>query len=158
MATPPRAHKQEGFTLIELMIAVAIIAVLIAIALPAYNQHIITAKRSLARAELIKVAARQEQFFVNNKKYASTTLADLGYGGVTYAVNSQGDAIGAAAADRVYVIRLAAAPAATATSYTLEAVPQLEQVKDIKCKTLTLSSLGVKGLTGGATGTVAQCW
>lgn len=155
MATPQRA---QGFTLIELMIAVAIMAVLIAVALPAYNQYVITAKRSLARAELLKVMARQEQFFVDNKKYAATTLADLGYPGVTYAINGHGDASAANAADRTYVIRLAAAPAATATSYTLEAVPQLKQADDTKCQTLTLSSLGVKGLTGGATGSVADCW
>lgn len=153
-----RSPRTQGFTLIELMVAVAIVALLIVIALPAYNQYVIAAKRSLARAELFKAMARQEQFFVDNKKYAATTLADLGYPGVTYAINSHGDAVAATAADRIYVIRLAAAPAATATTYTLEAVPQLKQADDTKCQTLTLSSLGFKGLTGGATGSVADCW
>lgn len=153
-----RSPRAQGFTLIELMVAVAIVALLIVIALPAYNQYVIAAKRSLARAELLKVTARQEQFFVDNKKYAATTLADLGYPGVTYAINSHGDAVAATAADRIYVIRLAASPAATTMAFTLEAVPQLQQAKDTKCQTLTLSSAGVKGLAGGATGSVADCW
>lgn len=147
--------KNQGFTLVEVMIVVVVVAILVAVALPSYNQQIMKTRRSLAAGELIKVQARQEQFFVNNKRYA-TDLTDLGYGAATYGIDRDGNPVAAAAANRIYVIQLAAG--ATATAFTLEAVPQLEQAADAHCETLTLSSLGVKDVSVGATMDAAYCW
>lgn len=67
----------SGFTLIELMIVVAIVAILAAIALPSYEQYIIRGNRSEGRAELLDLLARQERFYSDNQRYAGS-LADLG--------------------------------------------------------------------------------
>lgn len=67
-----------GFTLIELMITVAVIGILAAIALPSYQQYVIRSKRAAAQAEMMEIANRQHQYLPVNRTYAST-IADLGY-------------------------------------------------------------------------------
>jgi type IV pilus assembly protein PilE len=70
-------HKRSGFSLIELMVALAIIAILAAIALPSYRQYVIRSHRRAAQTSLMDIASRQHQYFVANRAYASTS--DLGY-------------------------------------------------------------------------------
>lgn len=70
----------RGFTLIEVMITVAIIGILAAIAYPSYTQYIIRANRSAAQAQMLDIANRQQQFLLANRAYATTTaLGDSGY-------------------------------------------------------------------------------
>ncbi len=70
---------ERGFTLIELMIAVVIIAILASIALPGYQQFIMEGRRSEGQTALLDIAARQEQFFMENHRYTAN-IADLGIG------------------------------------------------------------------------------
>jgi type IV pilus assembly protein PilE len=60
----------KGFTLIELMIAVTVMAILVAIAVPTYNNYIIKSRRSDAKASLVTIAQLQETYFADNNKYA----------------------------------------------------------------------------------------
>ncbi|MDT3669277.1 MAG: type IV pilin protein [Aromatoleum sp.] len=70
----------RGFTLIELMITVAIVAILASVAYPSYQQYIIRAKRAAAQAEMMDIANRQQQFLLANRSYASkATLEASGY-------------------------------------------------------------------------------
>ena len=71
---------QLGFTLIELMITVAIIGILAAVAYPAYTQYVIRANRVAAQSEMMDIANRQQQFLLSNRSYASkATLEASGY-------------------------------------------------------------------------------
>lgn len=71
---------QYGFTLIELMITVAIVGILAAVAYPAYTQYLIRANRTAAQAEMMNIANRQQQFLLTNRGYASkSTLEASGY-------------------------------------------------------------------------------
>lgn len=72
--------KLSGFTLIELMITVAILAIIAAVAIPSYNSYVDRGKRAEARTALLDIAARQERYYSNNRKYAAN-LNDLNMSG-----------------------------------------------------------------------------
>lgn len=68
---------QKGFTLIELMVAIVIVAVLASIAIPSYREYVKRSHRRAAQAVMMEIANQQHQYFAANRAYASAT--DLGY-------------------------------------------------------------------------------
>ena len=74
---PLRRAMQRGFTLVELVIAVALIGILLAFAMPGYNQYLIRANKAAAKAVILDVFSRQEQYMMNSGTYG--TLAQLNY-------------------------------------------------------------------------------
>ncbi len=146
-----RPRRYRGVTLLELMIVVAIISILATIAYPSYQGYITRTNRSAAKSALLEAANRQEQFFADNKRYAAD-LADLGYGGSAFMINSQGEPVPDLSSKRCYGLSLTNV---TAMTYTMNATPQLEQAShDTQCGALTLTHTGIRGQSGVST----KCW
>lgn len=138
----------QGFTLIELMITVAIIGILASIAYPSYTQYVQRANRAEARAMLLENAQFLERNYTTANRYDETSGgADIDDASLP---RPQSPENGAAR----YNISFAAQ---TAQSYTLRAVPTGTMTGDA-CATLTLANTGVQGLAGTPTLTVAECW
>jgi type IV pilus assembly protein PilE len=75
-----RSSSQQGFTLIELMITVAIVAILVSIAVPTYRQYVIRANRAAAKEAMMDIANRQQQFLLAHRSYADkSTFEATGY-------------------------------------------------------------------------------
>ncbi len=143
----PMTHRQHGMTLIELMIVVTILGIVAVIAVPSYAEYVRRGNRTVAKAVLAEVASRQESWLTDRKSY-STTLSDLGYPANTFFVG-KGGSPSASATGAIYSVTLTAA---TATSFTIQAVAKGSQTKDSGCTTLSLNSLGQK------TPPTGSCW
>jgi type IV pilus assembly protein PilE len=139
------AHR--GFTLIELMIAVAVIGILAAIAYPSYTQHVLKSRRAEAKAALLDLAARQERYFSINNRYANAP-SELGYAGAQFPVD--------VLSGRQAYYQLSSNVGAPATSYMARATPVGAQSQDT-CGTFSINHLGVQGNAGNAL-PVAACW
>ncbi|KJZ00868.1 type IV pilin protein [Pseudoalteromonas ruthenica] len=128
----------KGFTLIELMVAVAIVGILAAVAYPNYQQFVISSARSEAMTALLDAASKQEQFFADNRQY-TTSMADLGLSNST---ESDLYSLSATVNARSFII--------TATPASGVAL------KDGECASFTINEVGVKGSTGSAD--TDTCW
>ena len=153
---------QVGFTIIELMIVVAIIGLLAGIGIPSYRDHVVKGKRTEGKAALVAAASRLERYYTLNNCYPSaacgnptspdsaTALTNAGIPGFS------GDTTGTGAA-AAYNISVSVTPQA----FTVTAVPRLPFV-DARCGNLTLSNIGRKWTqSNGAvddTTRVDQCW
>jgi type IV pilus assembly protein PilE len=131
--------RTGGFTLIEMMIVVAIVGIISAIAFPSYQYHMQKTRRASATACLSEMANAMERAYTTAMQYPST-LPTLG-------CTTDNSAY--------YTLTLVTASSST-TAYVIQAEPTGPQVKDTKCATLTLDNRGVK--TESGTDTVANCW
>ena len=144
-------RRQSGFTLIELMIVVAIITILAAVGYPSYTEYVMRSHRQAAKNAAFQIADRQEQFFLDNRAYAPN-LSTLGYAADVIGVKRDGQFTTAGDADRTYVIIMGNI---TATTFTVAAVPQLVQAtRDTDCMALSLTQSGDRDATGPST----ECW
>ena len=144
-------RRQKGVTLMELMIVVAIISMVAAFAYPSYTQFVTRSKRTAATATLMQVADRQQQYFMDNKRYAAS-LTNLGYATDTIMIDEEGQIVTAGSDDRVYNVGISASNFVT---YELTATPQLIQAKkDTDCGNLTLNHNGERGYSGSG----GNCW
>ena len=78
MRTFHAANLQRGITLIEMLIVMIIIALIASFAYPSYMNFVVDTKRTAATSVLVQVADRQQQFFMDNKRFTND-LTDLGF-------------------------------------------------------------------------------
>lgn len=73
-------QQDKGFTLIELMIVIAIIGILAAIAIPNYRSYVMKSRRAAAQTEMMTIANKEQEYFLNTKTYANkATIVTAGY-------------------------------------------------------------------------------
>jgi len=144
---------KKGFTLIELMIVVAIIGILAGIAYPAYQDYVTRAKRSDAKVALLSLQLAQEKYRANNVSYTST-LTNLDY--AAGADGADADAVADFwSPDKYYTLTVTGV---SSTAYKLIATSEGVQTGDTKCKTLSIDQDGVKTATDSADAASTVCW
>lgn len=159
-------NRARGFTLTEMLIAIVIVGILAALALPSYRQYVMRTHRTVAKVALQTLAAQQESYATDHKGYASG-FDRLGYAGSgTVGYVTRDGAISRSSTDALYSLQwhndstgtlasctgLGGSP--TATAYRLSATPVVA-ASDTVCGTLCLSSSGTRGMSLGSTDT---CW
>ena len=160
-------NKQSGFTLIELIIAIAIIGILTAIAVPSYQQYVFKSNRTLLKAALSEMASLQQSYYSERKGYQILLpkLAKTGTANAPVYVNNDGSYSAAESTKSLYKVDLVAHAANIAScsvtgnpstiAWTLKATPVKGQLKDTRCATMCLNSTGSKGASGSSP---SSCW
>lgn len=131
----------DGFTLIEVMIVVAIIAILAAIALPAYQNHIRRSDRATAQAKMLEIAGLLENNYLQRGQYVGTFIQAVNADNTLNRSLSSGDTR----------YNLAITPTTNSQVYTITATPRGAQASD-RCGALTLNSANQK------TAAASDCW
>ena len=137
-----------GFTLIELMIAVLIISILSAIAVPSYRNYILRSRRTDATTALMRLQAAEEKYYLQYNTYTAN-LTDGAPDGL---------GIGTGTENSYYTLAVALQP--LGVGYTATATPSAtgRQSDDGKCTTFTITHTGQKGATGSASNPRETCW
>lgn len=144
--------KQRGVTLIEILIVMVILALIASFAYPSYMDYVVDTKRTAATSILLQVADRQQQFFMDNKRFAND-LTNLGFANNPLVIADDGRTMADAAnSQSTYTVTLANV---TPTTYTITAAPLNSQAtRDTECGSLTLNQALLKGSSGGG----RDCW
>lgn len=134
--------REQGFSLIELMVVVVIIAILAAVAVPSYSRYGYRARRADGQALLLRIANAQERYYATYNKFGA--LDDLGLRSPAFSENGY------------YQVTLTEL---TSYDYTAEAAPNGVQANDA-CGTLTINNYGAKtpDASDTASNSNGSCW
>lgn len=127
----------RGFTLVEILVVIAIIGILASIALPQYNEYTRTSHRVDAKSALTQAASAMERYYTERQSYVGATLG-----------SGTSDVYKATSPDNYYTLALGNQ---TASTYTLTATPSGSQTSDT-CGAFSLNQAGVR------TPSTAGCW
>ncbi|MEO0971670.1 MAG: type IV pilin protein [Pseudomonadota bacterium] len=133
-----------GFTLTELLIVVAIIAIVAAFALPNYTRQMQRTRRADALDAVLQIAAEQEKRYIDSNTYASD-VADLGF---TPATSANG----------YYTLETAVTDGGAGFTVTATAASDGPQTRDTPCQVFTYDHTGRRGASDGTDDTTDECW
>ncbi|MEM7359808.1 MAG: type IV pilin protein [Pseudomonadota bacterium] len=132
-----RSRFEQGFTLIELMIVVAIVGILASLAIPAYTEYVRESRRTDGTSSVLDCATRLERNFTVNNTYTTADVCD------------------ATSIDGFYNLTLAT----TDVTFTVSASPTGPQSEDTECSSIDLNHLGVQSaVDDGGASTGDTCW
>jgi type IV pilus assembly protein PilE len=130
---------ERGFTLIEALVTAAIIAILAAIAIPSYRDQVLKAHRAEGQVLLLEIAARQERFYLDNKRYTAD-MTQLGFGSDPV-ISPEG---------HYSLDATAGATGNIATSFLATATRRGGQADDTRCGDFTVDSTGATSVVNYA--------
>jgi type IV pilus assembly protein PilE len=135
--------RMHGVTLIELMIVIVIVGILASIAVPSYRNYVVRAQRTDAMSALLRVAAAQEKFYLQNNTYADDdALADDPPAGLGISATENG----------WYDLAITSADLTREFTVTATPVAGGAQATDAHCASFSLTSAGAKSATN------TDCW
>lgn len=148
-----RRDASRGYTLADLLVALAIVALLATVAVPSYRAQLERARRSEARAALFAIAAAQEAHYLECRRYASGLDA-----GSAPSCDPSRLRLPAAAADGAYAIEITAADTGGWSARAI-ARPSGAQGRDRRCREFGLDSAGQRtARDADGRRTDAECW
>jgi type IV pilus assembly protein PilE len=154
-------RRNRGFTLVELIVAMVILSILAAIAIPSYSQYVLKSHRTEAKAALMDAASLEERYFSTSNLYTQNPI-QLGYGIAAtpvpvgtgyYIINSINSSLP--------LPPTGAVPGGTPATFTITAIPApgSMQVNDTACASFSIDSTGKQtALNSGGIDNTANCW
>jgi type IV pilus assembly protein PilE len=150
----------RGFTLVELMVALAVVAILAAIALPSYTAYVVRGKRAAAKVVLLQTAQAMERYYTANGSYLKAGAFPL--------AAVAGNCVAVAPMDSNITTHCVTGAATASGGFLLTATPCGDGAfcpagsdaafKDTVCDALTIDNTGIKGIGGTYSGTADDCW
>lgn len=149
-----RKGQNCGFTLMDVLIAVAIVGILAAIAFPSYTQSIVKTKRRAAQVCLASFATHMERYYTTNLRYDQTVAGVAMNTTALRALNLECASTRNTGADYTYGF---GTNSPTASTYNIVATPTGKQAtRDVDCGSLSVDQSGARDVTGA--GGVSKCW
>ena len=151
-------RTQQGFTLMELIVAMVIVGMLAAIAIPSYSAYVLKSHRTEAKSALLDAASLEERFFSTSNSY-SRNPSDLGYGAVPIPFP-----VGAGYYNITNIAVVPAVapgpltPSGTPATFTITASAVGQQTNDTACATFSINSAGQQTATGLDPNASVDCW
>lgn len=137
-------ERTQGVTLIELMVVVALLAIIASIAVPNYRSYMLRSHRADATAELLRVRTAQEKFFLQNNQYADDAQLTV--------APPAGLGLNSASEHGFYTVVL---DRTSPTTYVVTATATGGQTDDAQCQTYTINEAGVRS---SAPYGITTCW